>query len=410
MKYPKVLIVSSEDIFKCDTSSTFTVRSFFEGWPTERFKQIVCGEGQSDETTLVLTNKDRLFCGLVSRKKKQSVSIQRNETQFYKQRRSLKQFIRQFIINIYVLLPYLYSKRVRVFVDDFNPDIIYSPTMNITIIQFVYKISKRKRIPFILHFFDDGLNMVFKDYSLLRKYALQVIKRAFNQAPIVLCIGDLMCREYEKRYGYQKFLPLMHSVHPILKQIEPNHTNKTLLYAGSLYLGRYKTLVELSKTIAAYNDSSIELVIYTNKQAWDELHDYFREFPFVRYGGFVSQEELTNEIAKAYGLVFVESFDKEMLSYTRFSMSTKIPEYLSSGNPILAIGNEEQSSIAYLKEHNAAYVVTSTGLISNIMKSFLERVGWTNMSENAKSLFENNHSRNSQKERFRQIVVNSLMN
>lgn len=407
-EYPKVLIINSEDVFKCNTSSAFTVRSFFEGWPADNLRQIVCGEGVSDNTTLVLTNKQRLLCHWFSRKKRQPVSIQRNETQYYKRHFSLKQVVRQFLVNIYVLLPYLYSRQVSRFIDDFSPDIIYSSCQNVTIVRFINRISRRKRIPYIPHFFDDESSILFKDFPILRRYALRTIEVAIKRAPVVLCICELMCKEYEKRYGYLKFLPLMHSVYPINNDLTEVSGKKKLLYAGSLYLGRYKTLIELSNLIAKFGDSSIDIYIYTNKPAWEELHGYFEDYPFVHYGGFISQEELTKEICKAYGLLFVESFDEEMLVYTRLSMSTKIPEYLSSGQPILAIGNETQGSIAYLKEHNAAYIIANSDDMDTVVPLFLERQGWDVISNNAQVLFERNHSREIQKERFCQIVVNSI--
>ncbi len=199
----------------------------------------------------------------------------------------------------------------------------------------------------------------------------------------------------------------MHSVYPLNNKDNRNDAGKkTLIYAGSLYLGRYKTLLELSKFFAKLGESSIEMIIYTNKQAWDEFQDCFADYPFVQYRGFISQQELIKEIGNAYGLLFVESFDEEMLVYTRLSMSTKIPEYLSSGRPILAVGNKIQGSIAYLKEHSAAYVISSFDDMSLVVPLFLERQGWDVVSKNARTLFEKNHSRDSQKERFRQIINN----
>jgi hypothetical protein len=408
--YPKVLIIGSEDIYTRNSSSTFTVRSFFDGWQKECLKQIVCGEGDANETTLVVTNRERLFCRWLPRKKNNTVSIQRNETQFYQKRFSFKQLVRQFIVNIYVLLPYLYGKRVKQFIDDFQPDIIYSSSQNVAIMGFINRISKKKGIPYIPHFFDDNSNMLFQDFPLLRRYALGIIMKSIHRAPVVFCISELMCDEYQRRYNYKHFVSLMHSVYPIVKPESYDNNVKTLLYAGSLYLGRYKTIVDLCKTIKSYGDSTIEFVIYTNKQSWDELQAFFEPYKFVRYGGFISQGELTLKIGEAYGLVFVESFDEEMLSFTRFSMSTKIPEYLSSNRPILAIGNEEQGSIKYLKENEAAYIISNTEQMPNMVPCFLERKGWHQISFNAKLLFINNHDRTVQKERFRQIIEDSVRN
>ena len=49
-------------------------------------------------------------------------------------------------------------------------------------------------------------------------------------------------------------------------------------------------------------------------------------------------------------MVFVESFEEKYIDKTKYSLSTKVPEYLSLKKPILAIGPKNVGSMKYLKD------------------------------------------------------------
>ena len=102
--------------------------------------------------------------------------------------------------------------------------------------------------------------------------------------------------------------------------------------------------------------------------------------------------------------MFVESLKEEMLEYTRLSMSTKIPEFLSCGRPIFAIGNSRQGSISYLKEHQAAFVVDDLNQIEICFKEFLNIENQIQIVNNAKGLFLKNHIKNQQKAFFLSLI------
>ena len=53
---------------------------------------------------------------------------------------------------------------------------------------------------------------------------------------------------------------------------------------------------------------------------------------------------------KADILLHVESFDKKAIASTKYSFSTKIPEYLSAGKCVFAVGPSNVASIKYLSQ------------------------------------------------------------
>ena len=69
---------------------------------------------------------------------------------------------------------------------------------------------------------------------------------------------------------------------------------------------------------------------------------------------------MNREVEVADVLVHVESDDPEVLQNTRLSVSTKIPEYLSSGRLVLGFGPLNVASLALLKKYSLGVVVDSS--------------------------------------------------
>lgn len=139
-----------------------------------------------------------------------------------------------------------------------------------------------------------------------------------------------------------------------LKTIRTINKSKhlTLVYAGSLYYGRDKILSRLAEEINIYNGKSKTLKaflkIYTNAKMSDDTKKKLEIDGSCGCFGSLNKEELRIELNNADILVFVESFDLDQIEKTRFSLSTKVPEYLSLEKPILAIGPRGIGSIEYL--------------------------------------------------------------
>lgn len=70
---------------------------------------------------------------------------------------------------------------------------------------------------------------------------------------------------------------------------------------------------------------------------------------YIKMHGLLQPKDLKEKLNDADYLLFLESFDKNSINSTKYSLSTKIPEYLSLNKPIIAIGPPEVSSIKYLK-------------------------------------------------------------
>jgi len=145
---------------------------------------------------------------------------------------------------------------------------------------------------------------------------------------------------------------------------------------------------------AIKNIQNIELIIYTKPSDWNNVRLKFIEYPFIKYGGFFNTTETLNILYEHDYLIFLESFDIGVKKYTKLSISTKIPEYLCLGKPIIAIGPSDIASINYLNKNDVALVLDEQNEKNwdNLLKNALnDKFFFDNKIINSGKLFVENH-------------------
>ena len=407
MVSPKVLIISRTDYLRDKESEANTIRSFMTVFPQEDVRSILCGDfnlnktGRLDNNTYQLGHKDIFGASLLMKETRQSsVSIVQSITP-RKKGLSFRGWLKSLAINIYSLLPYKMSQDMRSFITDFHPDIIYTTFTNNREMLLARRISREWKIPMIPHFFDDWPNVYYKGSSgeiLFKKLFNNRLKSVLKEVPVCLCISERMCWEYERRYSIDKSIQLLNCVDNNSCQ-NSTPPPKSFFYFGSLYLGRGETLKKLCEALSQKN-YDICIYIGAPERHWEAYEPILGRYSFVKYLGFLVAGDLVNAITKADVLLFVESFEESMLDLTRLSLSTRIPELLATGKYILAMGHRDQGSIAYLKKHNAAYVIDNEHMIDARINDVIEGKNSEIVLKNASCLFRNNHERMRQQQLF----------
>jgi len=312
-------------------------------------------------------------------------------------------FIHTLISSHRALIPYEYSPELDVFIEKFKPDIIYSALGGIGMLDLIYKVSVKYNLQVFPHFYDDWISTSYSHnlFLLIPRFVLKYnLKKVFERTEKAFAISEKMAFEYTARY-HKPFYSLMNCVDDPLPSDEPAMDESTICfcYSGGLHLHRWQTLNLLCDALDRLEtDKKIELRIYTNEVDWQLYKDKFENYSFVQYMGFVTQTEMLQELKNQTVLVHVESFEKQTLAYTRFSISTKIPEYLSTKKPILAIGPPDTASIEYLKSNRSAFVVDENreDLLLDELKRTMNVDQREKMALNAYKLFKKNHTKESQ--------------
>lgn len=285
-------------------------------------------------------------------------------------------------------------------IDKVCPNIIFlAPGYSVFTYNIALKISKYKNIPIVCFFMDDYFNenkSIFNPLEILRrKWLRKVIKKTVYRSARVIAVSKEMALDYQKYFNIKVDVLYTPYRFEEISYIEGKADVQRVefVYAGSLGLNRWKILYEMGK-ILQQNSYNAVLTIYASSDYEKEIKKLL-QISNIRYGGFLTESQLKEKIYYANVVVHIESFDKDMLKRTRYSISTKIPECLAANKIFLAVGPGKQASINYLKENNAALVCTSRHEMERYIGMICEeKVDYEIYKKNALKLLNENHNPN----------------
>lgn len=418
-RYPSLLIITRRNVLNDTDSTSVTIRSFLGNWPADKLSLVCCEDfnagmnGRESENCFKLTN-DNVWLGSLlfktnNRKSTTAVGTPVNSNKKGGIVQNFKFWAKHTAQLFYTSLPYKKNADLFKFIEERKPEVIYSNFTNYRVLRLVNDVSDRYHLPVVPHFFDDWPNTYFERGSIGDWFFQRSLRKLLGKSSLTLCISPKMCKEYMKRYHIEKAYPLLNSVERLSLDRAPFHDTEPfkILFAGSLYLGRHESLLALCECVKESGKNAI-VQICAPKAQWGQFQHLFQPYRFVEYGGFVTKEELIKKIEVATCLLFAESFKEEYLKYTSLSLSTRVPEYLSTGVPILALGNKEQGSLEYLAENHAAYVAYTEEEIAGCLDDCVNHVDEEVILKSAKQLFETNHLRENQQKRFFGFVQSSM--
>lgn len=266
----------------------------------------------------------------------------------------------------------------------FKPNVIFSVLgMGTFAHRIVRKLSERYNIPYFCYFTDD---YVINDTStnLLQRIqymsTCQSYKKTINKAAKCYVIGEDMRKDYTKLYkrpfgtlvnsiDFSKFKNLTTPVIDRSKEI-------IISFIGGIHLNRWKSIVQLGEIVQEINkehDLNIRIHVFTVKKPEKEELVSFANAG-IYYKGALKYQGVLSQIEKSHFLLHVESFDKKNRLYTKYSVSTKIPEYLASKRGIIAYGPNEIASIKIFSKHNFGCCLTDLDSKSMIKSKLLNTI------------------------------------
>ena len=236
-----------------------------------------------------------------------------------------------------------------------------------------------------------------------------------NKMKKTLSIADEMyviSEEMRKTYG-DLFDKEGHVIRNFSIERNDNKTEKpdddsalTMVYAGGLHYNRWKVLSEIAVVLKEINKESHTkccLKIYSSQKISDEIVNKISVEGASEFLGGASASEIADIYAKADVLLHVESFDKKAIASTKYSFSTKIPEYLSAGKCVLAVGPSEVASMRYLVD--CACVISDYNLLLDALtKLVIDKNYRENIAHSCEEQFQKDFTENKQKECLAHIL------
>ena len=195
------------------------------------------------------------------------------------------------------------------------------------------------------------------------------IRRTLPITKELYVISDEMKEAYSNLFGVNSYIIRNFSVEREKiggeKQANTQPNCLTMVYAGGLHYNRWKVLSQIA--IALKEINQIEkykccLKVYSSQNVSDEIIEKINIEGVSEFCGAASASQISAVYAGADILLHVESFEKKAIASTKYSFSTKIPEYLSASKCVVAVGPSDVASIRYLK-HFACVISDSEKLL-----------------------------------------------
>lgn len=388
-EYPKVLVVS-HNVFSQTSNMGKTMSSLFQGWDSNKLAQLYFhSEVPNDEICknyYRVTDFDIL----------EALFFLKKTGEVFKEKDIISNLVTSRVddgikSNIYGIgskkKPYMYilrdllwstkkweSKKLGLWIDKFKPDVLfffagdYSFSINIAI-----SISERKKIPLIVYFGDEYYFLNYSQKGMLTAWRGRKYKENFNnlfsRVNTFITATDQMKLKYEtvfRKNGHTIMTPTN------IEKVDTGKTNteKKLIisYVGNLSLGRWESLLDLGRVLKR---KGFVIEVYSQENDRNILSHLTLDNGIL-FKGSISAEEVHKVIRNSTLIIHVESMDPIMRDRVRYSLSTKIAESLGSGVCLIAYGPDDVSSMSYLIENNAAYVITQKQDLDVKIESILE--------------------------------------
>lgn len=438
-RYPRVLVVGQP--FDRSTGGGITLSNLFEGWPQDRLANVVLpgtpiAHDVCDHFYSLGTSEARWRwpLSLVSRKETPpSGAVEQLATapapgtawagagdSHRGAHRLLKAVVRTMGAQD-VLRRMRPSQLLLDWVQDFEPDVIYSQLSDLPMIDLVHGLVARTGVPLVLHFMDDWPETEYR-HGALAPLARSAMRRGLgsllNRAEALLAISEEMAAEYSERYS-RPFTTVHNPVDlerwDALASAHPRHCGNesdqslAIIYAGRIGRANTSSLLDVAEAVGrvASNGRRARLYVYTN-DVRATAAAAMEALPGVAVRPGVPYEEVPGLLGAADALLLPLDFDERALRFARLSMPTKVSEYLAAGRPVLTYAPQESAVARYAREGEWSLVVSArvASLVDEALRRLLDEPTLRReMGERGRQLAEAQHDARRVRARFADILA-----
>lgn len=382
--YPKILIIGQT--FNKNSGGGITISNLFHGWPKDRLAVASNVNLYSDLDNSVCEQYYQLGyngklhpfplnlflpkvkCGSFILRNKSDIDAEQKNNVITGKYKKMYKHLSRFLIyfGIYNILYRLkITPEFKQWVTYFDPDIIYSQLSTLELIRFVTKMHEQFEKPIVLHIMDDWPNAIHKP-ELFFSYWNKVIDREFrkllDKSSVLMSICESMSEEYKIRYN-KEFIPFHNPIEienwlPYSKNDWTIKDKFTILYAGRIGRGIKNSIYDLSRAVNNFSkkNNNIQFEILTNN--FSEIEKIVELNNHVIWLKPIEYSELPKKFSSVDLLILPEDFDPASIEFLKYSIQTKVPEYMISGSPILVYADNRTALAKYAIRDGWAYLVS----------------------------------------------------
>jgi glycosyltransferase involved in cell wall biosynthesis len=431
--FPKVLIIGQS--FNKNSGGGITITNLFYGWPKDRLA-VASNDNLSSDLDISVCEQyyqlgyngklhpfplnlflPKIKCGSFIQKNISNTEAKqrRNATKGkYKRTYGLISDLLRFLGIYNFLYKLKITPEFKRWVTAYNPDIIYSQLSTLELIRFVSEIHKLIDKPVALHMMDDWPSVI--NYpGLLYFYWKEVIDREFRQlidkSSIFMSICESMSEEYKIRYN-KEFIPFHNPIEignwlPYSKTDWNVKDKFTILYAGRIGRGIKKSLIDLAIVVNDFSKTNDKIVFEILTNNFSEIKKLVKLNNHVKWLKPIEYSELPRKFSNADLLILPEDFDSASIEFLKYSIQTKVPEYMISGTPILVFADKRTALAKYAIRDSWAYVVTNNNkmlLMQAIEELYSNLLLRKELAERARKIAIQNEDAKIVRENFRKSL------
>jgi len=249
------------------------------------------------------------------------------------------------------------SEELLNWINAFQPAIIYAQPGSKATCLFIEKISKQTGLPVVLHVMDDWISVKHSSFTnnYIKDSTPLIFSRLIKSADSLFTISEGMQKAYRLRYD--KDSTVFHNTLDIDKWIPFSKRNyeigftARILYSGRIGIGISRALLKLINAIQDLVSRGQNIKLHIQSTSIDDKHRaILSHFNFIHINNQVDYDELPR-IFSAYDILILPiDFNGTGETFLKYSMPTKVPEFMISGTPILLYAPKD----IYLYQHAVA--------------------------------------------------------
>lgn len=268
---------------------------------------------------------------------------------------------------------------IQAFVREFNPDVIFAPCYGNNYMQkltiLVHEVANVPVISYISDDFYTNNQIKFSPLFWLNHFIVRHnTHKVFKHYSLVYTMTDEQKEQCERDFGAN--MKILRKSGVFDSQLEKQRVNGPIrfVYAGGIYLNRWKTLGHLADAMRSINEDDVKMTldIYTNNPLTGEMSKAINDGTTSKVHKAVSMTKLREIYHHSDIALHAEAFDIANRHTVRMSFSTKIVDCLDSGCAVMAICDEKQAGFAYLKRNDSAICVSKIGDLKKVLQHLLD--------------------------------------
>ena len=385
----RVLIVNSYSV-NVNNATGITLQSVFGELDADRLMELYWNKtadvtGNLNIKFKVLDFAPLSLAGLVFNNKGKEISGKmKNTAEHSAQSNSVIKkavtYLRQFITLQADLSRIKLTNRDMEDIKAFKPQVIYTLGGGVVALKLSYLLSKKLDLPIVVHFMDNWRHCLQWEENPLLGHYKKTLKKycnlCYSRSTECIAISPEMAKVYTEETGVRHSV-LMNSVRirDYLCSPRKNDGVYRFVYTGGLHLGRYKGLYKIGKAIekiAVKKGVGAEFSIYTSTENINAYSDNFKDLANTKLIEAVPHSEIRHIFQNADFLVHTESDALVNNVYFKYSVSTKIPEYLASGRPTLFYGPQDIYLYKFLTDSQTAATADNEEKLSEVIEAMID--------------------------------------